>query len=288
MKVRGSGFGSSGYRHSVRHPRLRWFRALGLIVIGGWLLAGCQLLGAGGGRYPDACAELGFSPTRCKAIVESKRDQLDIRQDQIAQVDILPPSGTDTATLGGQMVARVRFRLVDGKVSTHEFWCTGVGSASDRACRDDARITLYDGVDVDVPCPGPPTKPSPVGPAGCATPPPTPRPASLAHARPLIVPSLDVALDHVGHYEAKVGEAGLADGYLRARTARIAEDQPVDFWIDDGVRIDVRPVDPDRPPVGSRYRDPYDGVEPVDVFVVFDVVDVSPGATLEIRDLDVE
>jgi len=40
------------------------------------------------------------------------------------------------------------------------------------------------------------------------------------------------------------------------------------------------------PAIESIYRDPYDGPQPVNVYLVFDVVELdSPGAILEIRDL---
>jgi hypothetical protein len=54
------------------------------------------------------------------------------------------------------------------------------------------------------------------------------------------------------------------------------------------VRLEVRPEDPARPPIYSRYREPFDGVEPVRVFLVFEVTELTPGAVLRVRDIVVE
>jgi hypothetical protein len=77
----------------------------------------------------------------------------------------------------------------------------------------------------------------------------------------------------------------LPDGVLRKLSAALAAEAPTAFWIDDGVRIDVRLDDPRRPPIGGIYRDPFRGVEPVHVFLVFDIVELQPGAVLQVRDL---
>jgi hypothetical protein len=104
-------------------------------------------------------------------------------------------------------------------------------------------------------------------------------------ANALEVAALDIRLDHVGGYEVLVGEASLPDGSLSERHGSLANTRPTTFWIDDGIGIEVRPTEPGRPAVGSIYRDPYDGVEPVRVFLVFEVVETSPGAVLEVRDI---
>lgn len=71
-------------------------------------------------------------------------------------------------------------------------------------------------------------------------------------------------------------------------TANRPVKRPTSFLIEGGVRLEVRPVDPSRPPVGSRYREPYDGVELVRVFLVFEETEFRPGAQLSVRDIDVE
>jgi len=250
-------------------------RAAGLVAL---LVAGCGLLPAGpaGGPYPEACARLGFDERRCAAIVARAREAAGIAESDVLAAEFVPDGGR--SELGGYRLATVRLALRDGTDRTQEIWCVGITVPDDLVCHDDPAITIGGGVDQDVPCTGEP-------PAGCATLPPSPRADVVARAQPLIVPALDVPLDRVGGYEIRVGEAGLPDGALSDRSARLVDPRPVSYWIEGGVRIDVRPALADRPPVGSVYRDPHDGVEPVVVYLVFEVTDVSPGAVLQIRDI---
>jgi hypothetical protein len=215
---------------------------------------------------------------RCAAIVERAKERAGLAGVTIEALDILPPE-RDTVSLGGTMVAIVRFHLADGTSRSHEFWCSAVGTPNDRACSDDPRLEIFGGVDLDVPCSGPAPD------FTCATPPPLPRPASVAAARALELPRLDVPLDHVGAYKVEIGEAGLPDGYLTTRSARLGDNQPTDFWLRGPVILHVEPTDPSRPPVGSRYREPFDGVESVRVFLVFEIMEFSPGALLQVRDI---
>lgn len=249
--------------------------AMSLVVLAGCDIPG--LLGASGGAYPDACESLGFGARQCGAIVARAGRDAGLDPAQITSTEILPP-GEQPVSLGGQRIARVRFTLANGDSRTEDFRCVGVGHASDLACASDPRIAISGGVDHDVPCTG-------EAPKGCATPPPTPRPASVAAATPLRILTLDIPIDHLGHYELQVGTASLPDGVLSERSAQLADTQPTAFWIDDSVRLEVRPADPTRPPIGNIYRDPFVGVEPVMVFIVFDVSETSPGAVLQVRDL---
>ena len=99
--------------------------------------------------------------------------------------------------------------------------------------------------------------------------------------------ALDVPIDRLGRYEINVGQSGLPNGYLSKRQFIVPDTRPTDFWIRGGIYLDLRPPI-GRPPVGSVYRDPFKGTEPVDVFLVFEVTETSPGAVLKIRDLVVE
>jgi hypothetical protein len=263
---------------------VRRLAAILVLPLLAFVTAGCQLLGvpgggpASGGAYPDSCVDLGFSAVRCRAIVSRAANQAGIEPAQVASARFLVPEPEPGVMLGGGRVATVALTLADGTERVEHIFCTGISGDSNRVCRDDARIWIGGGVDRDVPCAG-------EAPAGCATPPPTPRPASVQAATALDVAALDVPLDHVGSYEILVGEASLPDGALSERRASLANTRPTTFWIDDGIRIEVRPNESGRPPIGSLYRDPYDGVEPVRVFLVFDVVETSPGAVLEVRDI---
>jgi len=156
-------------------------------------------------------------------------------------------------SLGGGQVALVQFDLADGSSVRREVFCVGVDSG--RACNEGARLELGVGVDRDVPCTGEP-------PAGCATLPPTPDAAAIAAAQPFTLSELDVSIDHPGEYLVRLGMATLPTGYLSERSFDIVDRQPDRYWIDDGVHLQVKPEIAGRPPIGSIYRDPFDGPEP--------------------------
>ena len=242
------------------------------------VVTGCDLLTAVDGAYPQACAGLGFSDVKCRAIVSRAAKQAGIEPAQVASARFVARETDPGVKLGGLRIAVVALTLADGRERVEEVWCTGISGDADRVCRENAQIGITGGVDRDVPCAG-------EAPVGCATPPPTPRPASVKAAIPLDLASLDISLGHVGSYEILLGEAGLPDGALSERRASLADTRPTTFWIDEYIRLEVRPTEPGRPPVGSIYRDPYDGVEPVRVFLVFEVVETSPGAVLQVRDI---
>jgi hypothetical protein len=261
-------------RHVVR------FVSIGALVLA---LAACDALGLGGptgGPYPDACESLGFPARQCEAIVAVAQANASIAPDTVTSIDILPPNSA-TGGVGQGMIARVRFHRSAQPDQTEEVWCNGVTRDSAFACNPNAQIGIGGSIDHDVPCTSEALE-------SCATLPPAPRPEIQAQARPLRVAALDVPLDHLGLYQVEVGDAGLPDGVLSKRSATLAEPNPETFWIADGISLDVRPVDPTRPPVGSVYRDPFDGVEPVEVFLVFNVTELKSDSILQVRDLVVE
>jgi hypothetical protein len=174
----------------------------------------------------------------------------------------------------------VRFHPATGPARIVEIWCIGIGGGDDDACNSDPVIGIRAGhVDRDVPCTGdgdPPT--------GCATFPPTPRPEIQAKATPLRIPAVDIPLDHLGSYRIELGEAGLPNGAFTDSSASVADERPTTFWIRDASLV-IEPVDPARPPIGSIFRDPFDGVEQVRVSLEFNVTELSPGAVLQVRDV---
>jgi hypothetical protein len=254
-----------------------------LIAAVACVLAACNALGLGaprGGPYPEACESLDFPARQCDAIVAVAQANANIASETITSTDILPPTSEGSRTVGGQAIARVRFHRSGQPDVIEEIHCDG-GTRNDAiACDPNAEIGIYGRIDHDVPCDA-------TG-ENCATLPPSPRPAVQAIARPLIVASLDIPLDHLGPYELEVGEAGLPDGALSTIFATIGEPTPQTFWIAHSIEIEVRPIDPSRPEVGSVYRDPFDGVEPVKVFLVFEVTELTSPSVLQVRALVVQ
>jgi hypothetical protein len=246
------------------------------------LVAGCMTTDReGGGPYPDACLDHGLDARRCQVVVAELARRLGIEGVPATSVELLPeqpcePPPGALCTRTTRFIARARFHLVDGRTLEEAIYC-GVYADDDRICNPDPKLAVSGGVDRDIPC----------GADGetCATPPPRPRPASVAAAEPLEVDAINIPLDHTGLYAVKVGDAGLPDGVLSERRGELADPKPTTFWLDGPVRIEVRPLEAGRPPVGNIYRDPYDGVEPVAVFLVFDVIEMSPGAVLQVRNV---
>jgi hypothetical protein len=246
-------------------------------------LAGCDvagLFGPSGGPYRAACTSFGFAPRQCASMVTRAEGQASIKATDATSIDVLPPTHDGVTRLSAYMISRIRFHLASGPDRTEEIWCIGIGGGGDEACNHDPTIGIaYRRLDHDVPCGGD----SP----GCATLPPSPRPEVQAMARPLRVPVLDIALDHLGAYDIDVGVAGLPDGAFTGSSASVVDERRTSFWIRDADLV-IEPVDPKRPPVGGVYREPFDGVESVRVRLVFDVTELSPGAVLQVRDIVVE
>jgi hypothetical protein len=264
------------YRRGVR----RHSTVLAILVATG-LLAGCDALsGPGGAPYPASCGSFEFSERRCAGIVARARQTA---ADQLTSEPVaigLLHQEDGTAQLGGYQVARVVFTLPDGSRVVEPVMCIGVPDGPGDAACWEPFISVQSAVSHDVPCAGEP-------PDGCATPIAL-DPEAVAAARPMQLPAFDVPLDHLGHYEIEVGEVGLPNGYIDELRAAVAEERPADFWIDEPIRLEVRPKDPSRPPFGDVYaRGRTDGVEDATVWLVFDVTEASPGAVLHLVDIDV-
>jgi hypothetical protein len=256
-------------------------------VVPGSLLVSCVLAGLfacapfadlgtspQGGLYPDACARWSYSPHRCRAIVARAIANAKVAEHDIRTVRLLPFDRQ--SALGRRQVALVRLELANGTNVDQDVRCVGVDMGL--ACNESAEIQVGAGVDRDVPCAGEP-------PTGCATLPPTPDPDGVAAAKPFRLTSLDVPLDHEGPYEVRLGTAMLPNGYLSERALDMPDRTPQTFWIDGGVRLDVRPDIAGRPPIGSVYRDPFDGPEAVTIFLVFDVTQLDALSVLHVRDV---
>jgi hypothetical protein len=232
------------------------------------------------------CDTLGFDARRCNAIVARARERTDppLRAEDVIAATVTRPM-PDSTSLGSFPMAAVTFELLAGGTTTVEIRC-GLPGPSDRVCSADPQIGVQGDVSHDVPCgptPGGENHP-------CATLPPSPRPAVIAASEPLVLRVVDVPLHHVGHYDVLVGSASLPDGLLSQRSGEIGDPRPTAYWIDSGVSIVVRPgkacTGDACPSIESIYHAPFHGPQPVNVYLVFDVVDLTvPGTVLEIRNL---
>jgi len=249
-----------------------------LLPLVGLLLAGCSLLPqAGPVPYPEGCGSFGFSARRCAAVVARARESV---AEEPTLIELLQPE-PNQIKLGGYQLLRVVFTLADGTQQVTPVTCIGIPDGpGDWVCQE-PRLDLETHVDHDVPCDGP-------EPDDCPRQ-IVPDPAAVAAAHPLHVPRLDIPVDTVGHREIKVGDVTLPNGYVTRVGAQVLNDQPDDFWIADTMWLDLRPVDPARPPFANVYQRPLvDGVEEAELWLTFDVTEASPGAVLHLADIVAE
>ena len=247
------------------------------ILLAAVVLAGCALLGDvdphGEAAYPEACAEWSFPDRQCRAIVFRASQAAGVDLGSVRQTWFLPFERE--ASLGGGQIALVRFDLADGTSVEQEIVCAGVGNGP--VCDPGSEIRLSTGLDRDIPCTGEP-------PDGCAIEPPIPPPDVLAQGVPLEVDALAIPIDHLGEYRVEIGKAVLPDGYLRERSARLVDTAPGDYWLGH-LSLVVESDIPGRDPAGNIYREPFDGPEPMTVWLVFDVTELFEPSVVEVRDI---
>jgi hypothetical protein len=245
------------------------------------------------GPYPDVCESYGFTPKRCAAVVVKGLEAAHLVQADVAAIRLLPPPEPKQISVGGGPIVVLDFRLGDGSDVRQEVACVGISFEFDPACGDDARIHIDTGINRDVPCSGqfapgpsrPPGAPSPqLVPIGCATPPPTPPAALAAAAQGLRIDRKVLTIDHAGHYDVPLGTATLPNGYLSELNLGIADEQPTAYWIF-SLGLKVTSDIPGRPEIGSLYREPYDGLEPLTVSIQFDVFRYVEPSTLVLENV---
>jgi hypothetical protein len=237
------------------------------------------------------CAAMRFATDRCLAVVEAAREALadwwvgvDFGWTSIERVTLGPAS---EITFGGPNVATVVFVMADGTTYTHDVRCGGISIYS-LVCTDRPEILVTSpfgrgGGYTDTPCGAVPGgEPG----SACATPMPTIDPGAAAKAVPLEIASRDYPITATGHLEIVVGRATLPNGILSDARFDLADPFTRAFTVEGGIRLEVRSLDPSRPPFENVHEHGwYPGTEDVEVVLVLDVVSFTPGATLQVRDL---
>jgi len=264
----------------------RCLRVLGLVVLAAAASLGCS--GPGDPRatsipYPQACERYGFSERRCEAVVASGIAFARLEASAVATIDFIPdpncgpqPDGTMIlCARSGTVVAYLQLTLTDGSVQEQGVYC-GVGSAYSLACTESPAIAVHDPVSGGY-------SDFPENAARL----PEVDPEAAAAAEPLEVASLTVPIDHAGPYEVAVGRAKVPNGILTETRLELATPNALAVTTDPGgVWLQVRPADPTRPPFANKYeRGWMEGVEIVEVYLVFDVIEFEPDAELAFRDL---
>jgi hypothetical protein len=241
--------------------------------------------------YPEGCAVFGLSPRRCEAVVDAAASNVGFDRSTAAGTSLMaePGCGFDDpssdliniCTRSMSFVAGVRFEG-DADITVRSDVFCGLGPPS-LVCSESPgleALDLHNAGFWDLPCAG-------EAPAGCATPLPLPTGAAAAAGRELRIDALDVPVGPVGHREVEIGTAVLPNGILTDARFRIATESQVGFLIDPGiVRMELRSSEPGRPAFDNIYsRGASDGPEEVRVFLIFDVVETSPGSMVTIADV---
>jgi len=240
--------------------------------------------------YPDGCAAFGLSPRRCEAVVNAAASNLGFDRSTSVGTVLMPDPGCGGDPLSADLgvctrtmsfVAGVRFESSGGVKVRTDIFC-GIGPPT-LVCSESPgleAIDLHNAGYWDVPCSG-------EAPTGCATPMPLLSVAAAAEGRELRIDALDVPVGPVGHREVDIGTAVLPNGILTEATFRIANESQDGFLIDPGiVRMELRSSEPGRPAFDNIYSHGVsDGPEEVHVFLVFDVVETSPGSMVTIADV---
>lgn len=251
-----------------------WLTAAGLLVVG--LVATLLFVDVEpvfrdrSMRSPDeACPRMDIGPRRCAGVVTQAIERSKVDPTTVVDIELGRPEG-QRVELGGMLVATARLHLRDGRSVDQEVWCIGVGGHNQPWCTEDPELELWMGANHDVPQFAMPLVLDA---------------AAVAAARPLRLDALDLALT-IGHHDIELGRATLANSYLAEARFSLADPAPDGVVIPEGVRLEIRPTDPSRPPFGSVYdRGLFPGVEAVSAHLVFDVEAAPAGAMLQVRDV---
>jgi hypothetical protein len=271
--------------------RCRSGRSIGLVlVLAAFLVAGCRILPTAAGqsapaRVAQPCVAV-YSADRCQAMLTVAAESLGVADDAVIAIEIAPeptPRTDGVLETLGDARGIVVLAHVGGQVREARM-CAGVPGGP--ACMDDPAWAIGSAVGAgysDVTCTGEP-------PDGCASLVPSRAPDAIAAARPLQIERRVIAVPGVGRQEVRLGTATVPNGVLTVAQAGLADSWPDRIRLSsEGIRLEVRSLVAGRPGFLNIYEHGwYPGTEAVEVFLVFDVRHVDPGATIEIRNVVVQ
>lgn len=257
-----------------------------VLVLAVMCIAGCRVVPTAGRPPPAAIAQpcvAVYSIERCQAVLTAAAEGLGVADDEVTAIEIAPDPTPRTdgilETRGGARGIVVLAR-VGGAVRDVPM-CMGVPSGPPCMDMPAWEITSVIGSGYsDVPCAGEP-------PDGCASPVPSRAPDAIAAARPLRIEQRVIASPSVGRQEVRLGNALLPNGVLTVAKAMLVDPWPDGVRLSsDGIRLEIRSLVAGRPGFWNIHEHGwYPGTEAVEVFLVFEVRHVDPGATIEIRDV---
>lgn len=279
-------------------------RRLGALAIVALVVAGCQLLGNDSSvprPYPSGCAVFDLSPRRCGLIVEEMARRDGIAVSDATSIDLLgdpgcPDHPNQPCVRTTSFIVRVRFHLANAEVREESVFCS-VGGQYSILCTEKPEIELILPLQngyFDVPCDGEPARTETPAerlagqtiPPTCPTHFPDPDPAAAAAEQPLLIPSIDVPIDHVGEYSVTLGRGTLANGILEVTSMTASDPRPPSFFLRGGIWLQLTSLAPGGRPFDNYFlHDRVDGTEPFTAQLTFEAMDFEPEAVLRIRDV---
>jgi hypothetical protein len=249
---------------------------IGALATVAMLLAGCADLFSAPAGVARPCGEA-FVVQRCEAILVAAADLLQVDPATVATVTILPDPPTKEGVIGGGRTTNVRLTFADGRSRDTSFGCPGVSAAYRPECMPEPHLVLSDLIEGGY-------RDTPEG----ATPMPEIDPEAMAQAVPLLVPRLELPIDAAGPQRIRLGEVALANGIVQEATFGVEGAWPAGLVLRGGsVRMELVGVG-ETEPIWNIYEHGWvEGTERVEVFLVFDVGLVRPGARLVVLDVRV-
>jgi hypothetical protein len=274
------------------------------VAIVALVVAGCQAFGNDPSvphPYPAGCAAFDLSARRCTAIVEELARRDGIAVSDATSIDLLgdpgcPDHPNQPCVRTSSFIVRVRFHLANAEVREESQFCS-VGGQYSILCTEKPEIELILPLQngyFDVPCGGEPARTeSPEElmanqtiPPTCPTHFPDPDAAAAEAEQPLLVPSIDIPIDHVGEYSVELGRGTLANGILEVTSMTASDPRPSSFYLRGAIWLELTSRKPGGLPFDNYFmHGRLEGTEPFSARLTFDVMAFDPGAVLQIRDV---
>jgi hypothetical protein len=222
------------------------------------------------------CVEA-FNADRCEAIALAMADNMGVDPATVTGVVILPPPSIPEGGMDRAHQVNLRLTFADGGYGDTSFSCPGVSGAFLPHCMAEPHLVLRNPIENgyrDYP--------------EHATPVPEIEPAAAAAATELTIPRIEIPIDAPGPQRVKVGQATLPNGILSETRFATEDTWPSTFVLRQGsVTIEVVSVDRGDTLVNLYEHGWVEGLETVDVYIVFDAGIVRPGARLVVVGLTV-
>jgi hypothetical protein len=243
-----------------------------------------------------------LSPRRCTLIVQELARNNGISVSDATSIDLLGDPGcgdhpNQPCSRTTYFVVRVRFNFTNNVTREESLFCGTPYDHYTILCSESPEIQLVLPIQNgyhDVPCNGPPARTaSPAEqmenqtiPPTCPTRFPDPDPAAAAAEQPLLVPSMDIPIDHVGEYHILLGRGTLANGILEVTSMKAADAHPSSFFLRGPMYLELTSLKPGGLPFDNYFmHGRVEGTEPFSARLTFEVMAFDPGAVLQIREV---